>query len=92
MNEEWQDRLTMRQVARKLNVHVSTVFRWAIRGVRGRKLPTVLIGGRRFVLRSQLQKFASGVAESDRRTEPPLDTARARSIETELDRQGIRIS
>lgn len=35
----------------------STIFRWTHRGVRGRRLRTVLIGGRRFTTRDWLDQF-----------------------------------
>lgn len=51
------DRLSLSAVARALEVHVATVSRWCLRGVRGKKLRTVLIGGRRFVLLEDLHDF-----------------------------------
>ena len=38
--------------------HVSTLHRWRLRGVRGVKLETVLIGGRRFTSEEALRRFA----------------------------------
>jgi hypothetical protein len=38
-------------------LHVSTLHRWRLRGVRGIKLKTVMIGGRRFVAKSALEEF-----------------------------------
>ncbi len=37
--------------------HVSTINRWSQRGVRGTKLPTVVVGGRRFIRRIDLLNF-----------------------------------
>lgn len=51
------ERLSMAEVARELQVHITTVWRWASKGVRGRRLGTVAVGGRRFVLRRQLDEF-----------------------------------
>jgi hypothetical protein len=39
---------------------LATIVRWHRIGVRGRKLPTVLIGGRRFVSLAQLDRFIRG--------------------------------
>ncbi len=50
-------RLSLREVAKSLNVHVSTVERWVNHGVRGRKLSSLLIGGRRFVTEEAISKF-----------------------------------
>ena len=53
-------RFTLGEVASRLGVHVSSAWRWVLRGVRGRKLPTVFIGGRRFVLEHDLNAFLAG--------------------------------
>ena len=58
------NRLTLRQVANRCGVHKTTVTRWAANGVRGRKLRTVLIGGRRFVLEDDLERFLSTEEDS----------------------------
>jgi hypothetical protein len=51
------ERFPLSEVARRLNVHVATCWRWARVGVRGRTLPTFLVGGRRFVLKRDLETF-----------------------------------
>jgi hypothetical protein len=38
-------------------VHVKTIRLWALVGIRGVKLPSFLIGGRRFVNRAGVEKF-----------------------------------
>jgi hypothetical protein len=66
-------RYSMFEVARLLNVHVATIWRWHLGGVRGRKLPTVMVGGRRYVLATDLETFlASGS------TAPPQNDAELR--------------
>jgi transposase len=61
-------RLSLRQVAERYGVHPSTAARWANDGVRGRKLPTVLIGGRRFVREDDLDAFIdSGQDKNEKR-------------------------
>jgi excisionase family DNA binding protein len=54
------ERLTLKHVADLLGVHVATIWRWSLRGVRHRKLRTVFVGGRRFVLKSDLDAFLRG--------------------------------
>ena len=43
-------RLSINEAARRLGVHSSSLWRWVLTGVRGRKLPTILVGARRYVL------------------------------------------
>lgn len=56
----YDDRLSLSQVANLLGVHVATVWRWTKHGVRGRRLQTVAIGGRRYVLQRDLDSFVQG--------------------------------
>lgn len=51
--------LSLAEAAKKLpgRPHISTVHRWRQRGVRGIKLETVLIGGRRFTSDAALAEF-----------------------------------
>jgi hypothetical protein len=46
-------------------IHVSTLHRWADRGVRGRKLESIFIGGRRFTSLEAIERFLTPVAEVD---------------------------
>ncbi len=72
--------------------HVSTVVRWWRRGVRGVRLETILIGGRRYTSREALQRFVARLSsQSD--PEPPLPARRQRDIaavEEQLDDEGIK--
>ena len=49
--------LSLTEVAQQLDVHVGTVHRWVRSGVRRRRLPSVLVGGRRYVRVSDLKDF-----------------------------------
>jgi Helix-turn-helix domain/Protein of unknown function (DUF1580) len=70
-------RHTLRDVARLLGVHVATVWRWVLTGVRGRKLPTILVGGRRYVLAADLEAFLARSDEPARPATPrPVDDVR----------------
>lgn len=51
------ERLSLADAARRLNVHPGTCWRWALKGVHGHTLPTILVGGRRFVLLRDLEAF-----------------------------------
>ena len=50
---------TLAEAARSLpsRPHPSTLHRWRLRGIRGVKLDTILIGGRRYTSREALQRF-----------------------------------
>ena len=67
--------------------HVSTLHRWRLRGVRGQKLETVLIGGRRFTSLEALDRFirATTAAADDKRVVPSA-TARSANVDRELAR------
>lgn len=56
--------LTLKQVAKHLRVHIATVYRWTLRGVRGRRLKSFLVGGRRYVDADELAQFLSPHQES----------------------------
>lgn len=55
--------LTLQEVSQHLparngrRLHYSTIFRWAQRGVRGRRLETLLVGGTRFTSLEALSRF-----------------------------------
>ena len=51
------NRLSVAEIAVRLRVSEPTVRRWIAREVRGRRLPSYLAGGRRFVLRDDLVAF-----------------------------------
>lgn len=62
-------RLSINEVAARLGLHVSTVWRWCIKGCRGRSLPSITFGGRRYVLVSELEQFLNKGRSGDGLTE-----------------------
>ncbi len=52
-----EERYSFAEVAKMLDVSLSSVWRWHLTGTKGKKLQSVLVGGRRFVLKSQLDAF-----------------------------------
>jgi len=61
--------LTLRQAAKRLpgRPHLGTLWRWYSHGVRGQRLETILIGGRRYTSAEALERFAAACsAASDR--------------------------
>jgi hypothetical protein len=77
--------LTMAQAARELQgkISICTLHRWRLNGVRGVRLATVMIGGRRFVTRDELSLFvARTTAAADGAALPTKTPAqRKRAIE-----------
>lgn len=80
------DRLSFGQAAAEVNVHVATIWRWALHGVKGRKLRSFLLGGRRFILRNDLDAFLACDSDvGDINTLQPASSAHAAG--EELDRR-----
>lgn len=71
LNEEL---IAICEIPRRLprRIHLSTCHRWYKRGVRGRKLETVLVGGRRFTSAQALVRFVEAI--SNRESDPQLPT------------------
>ena len=84
-----EDCLTLKEVASQLRVHISTVHRWALRSVRGRRLKSHLIGGRRFVFLSDLNDFLHSSATTDSQVPQP---DRQRRAQEQLRSFGVRVT
>lgn len=85
-------KLSLNKVAKYCgDVHVSTVHRWITRGVRGRKLPSVVIGGRRFVLLEELEAFLEKGREPQQSecAQEQHQSDRADAAKKELERIGF---
>lgn len=82
-------RLTITQLARREGVHAATCWRWVLSGVRGLRLRSIRVGGRRFVLESDWQEFSQKLNADlqDAPTDPASAavTARAEAAGKELD-------
>lgn len=75
-------------------VHVSTVFRWAQRGIRGVKLDTIRVGGALHTSTSALQRFAEQLTKlsgngGNQAGPSPSVRRRAAAAEVELRREGF---
>jgi excisionase family DNA binding protein len=89
------ERLTLNEVAKYLKVHVATVHRWIFQGVRGKRLTSFLIGGRRYVALADLEHFlrpddrAQLVSEDDsRRSRQARERLRSYGIESPKGKDG----
>jgi hypothetical protein len=69
--------------------HVSTLIRWWQRGVRGVKLETVVVGGRRYTSVEAINRFIARLSEPGGVPAPPVRQQQS-EIDRELDRMGIR--
>lgn len=74
--------------------HVSTLHRWRLRGVRGVRLETCVIGGRRFTSDEALHRFAAATTAAADGSPPPPRTSRQQRrdiqrAEAELAKAGI---
>jgi hypothetical protein len=62
-------------------VHVSTIVRWILHGVRGVRLGAVRIGGRWVTSREALERFSAALtAQHDASLIPPNQAARPSSV------------
>ena len=76
-------------------IHISTLHRWSLRGIRGVRLETVLVGGKRFTSREALDRFiaeTTAVADGGSARASVLTGSRKRAIRSAndfLDSQGL---
>jgi hypothetical protein len=55
----------------------ATLWRWALRGIRGIQLETVMIGGRRFTSSQAIARFMTRLSEPQAVVDPPASAQRA---------------
>lgn len=86
--------LTLSEAANTLpsRPHSSTIHRWRLRGIRGQRLETLLIGGRRYTSVEALGRFfaRTTIASAPAHVEGPSDRSRQSEIaaaEAEVDQQ-----
>jgi hypothetical protein len=100
------DTLSLSQAARRLPrlragrpVHPSTVWRWALTGLRGVKLETAMVGGVRVTSEAALRRFFAAVSANSAGHETAHQlledsgrgavTSRDEQIERQLDAEGL---
>jgi hypothetical protein len=85
------DGLSIGKWCREIGVHYRTGLRYALKGVRGHRLPTYLVGGRRHVSRAAAAEWLRtlNAAPAPPQTARPGRTNRSRAAEAELDRLGF---
>jgi hypothetical protein len=73
-------------------ISISTIHRWIVRGVRGVKLSSVRIGGRRYVTARALSEFlaaAEQVDVKDYQVESPAPQTSEGPVEKALEAEGL---
>jgi len=70
-------------------VALTTLYRWALRGCRGVKLPTFLIGGCRYTSRGALNGFLAAINQRPSDAPSIANLQRDRDVEASLDREGL---
>ena len=84
------NRFTLTEVADQVGVHVKTVQRWALSGVRGKQLRSFLLGGRRYVLPSDLAEFLEDSTASSKDSALRHSSKDAAEAKTALKRRGAQ--
>ncbi len=72
------------------NPHVSTLIRWWRRGVRGIRLETIVVGGRRFTSLEAIQRFVARLSEPHSTAVSPRGAHKVSRVDEQLDHEGIR--
>ena len=72
--------LTFSQAAATLpnRPHASTWHRWRLKGVRGVRLETIMVGGRRYTSREALERFSARLTAAADGQPPPTRTGKQR--------------
>ena len=87
------DYITFAEAAKMLpgQPHISTLHRWRISGVRGVRLSTTLIGGRRYVQRSCIAEFFAKINQTAGDSPSPQQSMsnNLKTAESFLDREGV---
>jgi hypothetical protein len=85
--------LTLSEAAKLLpgKVSVTTLWRWRLHGIRGRKLESVMLGGKVYTSREAIQRFARQLGGTDAAAiRSPRQREKAiRKAEAELAKAGI---
>jgi hypothetical protein len=73
-----EQRLTLTEAAKRLDVHVASIHRWIGPGVRGCRLETFYLGCKRFTTVEAIERFQIACTAAANGTVPPADTPRRR--------------
>ncbi|MBM4005805.1 MAG: DUF1580 domain-containing protein [Planctomycetes bacterium] len=78
-------RHSINKLARREGVAAATVWRWITRGVRGHKLLSVRVGGRRYIRDCDWEEFHATMNEDlDKSRTSPANTVSAKAVKAGL--------
>jgi hypothetical protein len=88
-------RVSLTRLARDLGVSTSTVWRWALKGIRGHRLPCIHLGGRRYVTRAAFAAWLDATQAEQSTATHEVCTNRQREAaisraERELELAGVK--
>jgi len=81
-----ENKLTLTKLAQRERVNTSTAWRWAQRGVKGIKLETFKIGGRRYTTNEAFIRFVEGTTAAANGEQPAQQARTNRQRELAVDR------
>lgn len=64
-------------------VHISAVYRWTLRGIKGVILETIRVGGTRYTSQEAIQRFSERLTGPPAAQTPPLNVTRVRQRQIE---------
>jgi hypothetical protein len=70
-----ETKVSLPDLAKRLDVHISTVWRWCLRGVRSHRLESFSIGGRRYTTGEAFARWSGLINGST----PPIRTSSQRA-------------
>lgn len=70
-------------------LHISAVYRWTLRGVRGIRLETTKIGGTTYTSREAIQRFSEGLSGAE--PARPIHEAQGRARQQQIERASRRV-
>jgi hypothetical protein len=98
------DRIPLTELAKELGIHVSSLYRWILRGVRARngqrvRLTAFKLAGRTYVRREDFESYIAAInaPEGASVAEQPVGKSRHRQLEfdlaqSELASKGVRVA
>jgi len=88
-----EERISFIELAKREKVHVVTVWRWSLRGCKGHRLESMVVGGRRYTTLPAYERWLARINDQTPRPNlgrtPRQREADIRRAEKELDELGI---